>query len=71
MNYTTQQNASWQESKHQETIKPAVDMLDLFAEELPIQHDLKRAECFGCIGTVSSTGSGSTISSLSSVSTLD
>lgn len=45
--------------------------LDLFAEELPTQNDLKPTQTFGSIGTAAcATGGGSTFSTLSSFSSL-
>jgi len=47
----------------------AADALDLFAEELPEQHDLKLGDCVGTYGTALSCVGGSTFSSFSSAST--
>jgi hypothetical protein len=71
MNYATQNNfdARSNEPNVTENLSQPGGMLELFAEELPAQHDLKASDCFGCIATVSSTA-GSTFSTLSSVSTL-
>jgi hypothetical protein len=44
--------------------KPSAKSLDLFAEELPEQHDLLKGECVACLFTAS-TGGGSTVSSMS------
>ena len=48
----------------------AADVLDLFAEELPEQTDLKMGDCVGTYGTALSCVGGSTFSSFSSASTL-
>lgn len=47
----------------------AADALDLFAEELPEQRDLKLGDCVGTFGTALSCVGGSTFSSFSSAST--
>jgi hypothetical protein len=47
----------------------AADALDLFAEELPEQRDLKLGDCVGTYGTALSCVGGSTFSSFSSAST--
>lgn len=50
--------------------KTSVEVLELFAEELPTQHDLKSSSTFGSAGTVSSTGGGSTFGTISTLSSL-
>jgi hypothetical protein len=48
----------------------AADALELFAEELPEQHDLRQGNCVGTYGTALSCAGGSTFSSFSSLSTV-
>jgi hypothetical protein len=48
----------------------AADVLDLFAEELPEQHDSLQGDCVGTYGTALSCVGGSTFSSFSSASSL-
>lgn len=71
MNYTTQnQNDAYKsEPSSNGIVNQPADLLDLFAEELPTQHDLKPTQTFGCVASASSTA-GSCFSTLSTVSTL-
>ncbi|HYE75362.1 MAG TPA: thiocillin family RiPP, partial [Blastocatellia bacterium] len=71
MNYTTENQIETpkNDSLSNGIANQPADLLDLFAEELPTQHDLKPTQTFGCIGTASSTA-GSCFSSLSTLSTL-
>jgi hypothetical protein len=56
----------YHQSKSDERAKQAAEMLELFAEELPNQHDLKLS--YYTVGTLSTYGS--TASSVSTLSTI-
>lgn len=68
MNHISQTETRNNDNQDNQPVALPVALLDLFAEELPPQHDLKPANTLGSIGTVSSTY-GSCVSSISSIST--
>jgi len=55
MNFTKPNGADFRE--------PSTESLDLFAEELPEQHDLLKGECVSCLFTAGTAGG--TVSSVS------
>ncbi|HYE73793.1 MAG TPA: thiocillin family RiPP [Blastocatellia bacterium] len=59
MNYTTQNqnDTHFNESEMNGSNKQLNDVLDLFAEELQVQHDLKLPQTVSTTSTVSTAGS--------------
>ncbi len=67
----TNQMRNANENPAPRTGNDAGDALELFAEELPAQQDLRTGSTSGCIATAAcATGGGSTFSTLSSFSSL-
>jgi hypothetical protein len=69
MNSMSNQSGNADNNLRAAEVDLAADALDLFAEELPEQHDLKMGDCVGTYGTALSCVGGSTFSSFSSAST--
>lgn len=68
MNYTTQNQTDvhYHETKGTDSVHAASELLDLFAEELPAQHDLMTSQTASSVSTLFCYGS--TASSFSTVS---
>jgi hypothetical protein len=69
MNYTSNDNQSWhqQSANGGESNNQSVELLELFAEDLPVQQDLRSSACLGCLASASTFGG--TVGTLSTFST--
>lgn len=69
MNYQNELQHMTRENEAPTSLPQAVELLELFAEDLPSQHDLMQPHC---VGTFASAGTAatSTVGTLSTFSTL-
>jgi len=70
-NWATPNGSDFRGAQAAATQQPHAERLDLFAEELPVQHDLKPINTFFCIGTAGTLGgTAGTIGSVGSFNPL-